>query len=385
MTKEKVKETSFDGRVKASDLQSENLDERIKYLNAFNQFELIGPKSLNKIKKYFGSYKKAWESPTDSFRRAGLKGKVFESLEKRHEIDPDKEIEKLEKYKIKILTREDENYPKLLAEIYDPPEILYYLGSPEAFSEFSLAIVGTRRYTPYGKEVVEYFASELAQMQLTIVSGLALGIDALAHRATVEASGKTIGVLGCGLDQIYPVSNKKLGQDILRSGGAIISEHPLGSPPLKHHFPIRNRIISGLSLGVLVIEADQKSGTLLTANHAIEQNREVFAIPGNVFSARSKGPHFLIKSGAKLVSEPKDIITELEIKDIKEYKETKKVVGDTPDEEKIIKLIAETPMEGDKIIKKMNLPASQINSLLTIMEMKGKIKNLGGGLYTLKR
>jgi len=361
------------------------MNEEIKYLNAFNQFELIGPKTLGRIKKYFGSYKKAWDSPADVFKNAGLKGKVLENLRERHKIDPDKQMERLEKYKIKILTKDDKAYPKLLAEIYDPPEILYYLGSPEAFSEFSLAIVGTRRYTPYGKEVVEYFASDLAQMQLTIVSGLALGIDALAHRATVEAGGITIGVLGCGLDQIYPVCNKKLGQDILKTGGAIVSEYPLGSPPLKHHFPVRNRIISGLSLGVLVIEANEKSGTLLTANHALEQNREVFAVPGNIFSARSRGSHFLIKSGAKLVSEPRDILTELEIKDVKAYKEIKKIIGDTPEEEKIIELISETPMEVDKIIKNMNLGAPEVNSLLTIMEMKGKIKNLGTGLYTLKR
>jgi len=362
------------------------MNNEIKYLNAFNQFELIGPQTLKKIKKYFGSYEKAWQSSAQSFTNAGLKGKVIEYLDKeRKDISPEKEMERLEKYRVKILIKQDKTYPQLLKEIYDPPEILYYLGNSEAFSEFSLAIVGTRRYTAYGKEVVEYFASELAQMQLTIVSGLALGVDALAHRATVEAGGKTIGVLGCGLDQIYPSSNRKLGQDILRSGGAIISEYPLGSPPLKHHFPNRNRIISGLSLGVLVIEANEKSGSLLTANHAIEQNREVFAIPGNIFSVRSEGTHLLIKQGAKLVTKPEDIITELEIKNIKSYKETKKIVADSPEEEKILKLLEEVPQEVNRIIKELGLPVAQINSLLTIMEMKGKIKNLGGGLYALKR
>jgi len=359
----------------------------IKYLNAFNQFELIGSQTLKKIKKYFKTYQKAWEAPAFSFIKAGLKGKIIEELNKgRAKINPDKELEKLEKYGIKILTTVNKKYPSLLKEIYDFPQILYYLGDINTFSKFSLAIVGSRRYTSYGKEITEYFSRELAEMQLTIVSGLALGIDALAHKAAVDAGGKTIAVLGCGLNYIYPPTNRKLAKEILKSGGLILSEYPLGSDPLRHHFPCRNRIISGLSLGVLVIEAAQKSGSLLTANYALEQNREVFAIPGNIFSLKSAGCHQLIKSGAKLVSNPQDILTELEIKNIKEYKETrKKIIPESKEEEIILNFLKEVPQEINHIIKKLDLPVSQINSLLTIMEMKGKIKNLGSGLYSLKR
>ncbi|TRZ80588.1 DNA-protecting protein DprA [bacterium] len=358
----------------------------IKYLNAFNQFELIGSQTLKKIKKYFRTYQKAWEAPAFSFTKAGLKGKIIEELSKeRAKINPDEELKKLEKYGVKILTPTDKKYPCLLKEIYDFPQILYYLGDINAFSKFSLAIVGSRKYTSYGKEIVEYFSRELAEMQLTIVSGLALGIDALAHKAAVDAGGKTIAVLGCGLNYIYPPTNRKLAKEILRSGGLILSEYPLGSGPLRHHFPHRNRIISGLSLGVLVIEAAERSGSLLTANCALEQNREVFAIPGNIFSLKSAGCHQLIKSGAKLVNKPQDILTELEIKNIKEYKETKKVVPESKEEEIVLNLLKEVPREINHIIKKLNLPVSQVNSLLTIMEMKGKIKNLGNGLYSLKR
>jgi DNA processing protein len=358
----------------------------IKYLNAFNQFELIGSQTLKKIKKYFGTCQKAWEAPASSFKKAGLKGKIIEELRKRRvKINPDKELEKLKKYSIEILTPTNKKYPPLLKEIYDFPQILYCLGSIDAFSEFSLAIVGSRKYTSYGKENAEYFSRELAEMRLTIVSGLALGIDALAHKETISAGGKTIAVLGCGLDRIYPSINRKLAKEIVKSGGLILSEYPLGSDPLKHHFPHRNRIISGLSLGVLVIEAAQKSGSLLTANYALEQDREVFAIPGNIFSFKSAGCHQLIKSGAKLVTEPKDILTELEIKNIKEHKETRKVTPESKEEEIILNFIEEVPQEINHIIKKLGLPASQVNSLLTIMEMKGKIKNLGNGLYSLKR
>ncbi len=358
----------------------------IKYLNAFNQFELIGSQTLKKIKKYFKTYQKAWEAPTFSFTKAGLKGKIIEELSKgRAKINPDEELKKLEKYGVRILTPTNKKYPRLLKEIYDFPQILYYLGDVSAFSKFSLAIVGSRKYTSYGKEITEYFSRELAEMQLTIISGLALGIDALAHRAAVDASGRTIAVLGCGLDYIYPPTNRKLAKEILRSGGLILSEYPLGSGPLRHHFPCRNRIISGLSLGVLVIEAAEKSGSLLTANYALEQNREVFAIPGNIFSLKSAGCHQLIKSGAKLVNKPQDILTELEIKNVKEYKEAKKITPDSKEEEIILNFLKEVPREINHIIKKLDLPVSRVNSFLTIMEMKGKIKNLGNGLYSLKR
>ncbi len=362
------------------------MDSDLKFLNAFNKINLIGPQALKKIKALFGSYQKAWKAPAKSFQKAGIKGKLLQNIqEKRPEINPEKEFQLLRKYSVRILTPQTKSYPKLLKEIYNPPQILYYLGNLDALSEFSLAVVGSRRYSAYGKETVDYFTKELAVSGLTIISGLALGIDSLAHKAALEASGKTVGVLACGLDQIYPVSNRQLAKNIIKSGGAILSEYPLGTPPLRHHFPYRNRIISGISLGTLVIEATLKSGSLITANHALEQNREIFAIPGNIFSPRSEGTNHLIKLGAKLVTQPQDILIDLEIKDIKAYKETKQAIGDTKEEKTILSLLKESPLSTDKLVKALSLPVADINAILTIMEMKGQIKNLGGGIYGLKR
>ena len=282
---------------------------------------------------------------------------------------------------IKTISINDGNYPKLLKEIKDAPEILYFRGElkPE---ENCFAVVGTRRCSTYGKEIVLEIAGDLAGTGLTIVSGLAPGIDSLTHQATLERGGRTIAVLGTGIDEksIYPQENLKLAEKIVESGGCLISEYPPGTHGSEFTFPKRNRIISGLSLGVLIIEAKQKSGALITANWAKKQGRKVFAVPGPIHSSNSKGCHYLIKQGAKLVENANDILKELNLP-IKEG--GKEIAGETPEENLILGVLKEEALDADKIIEKTKLSVAKVASALAILEIKGKVRNLGGNIYAI--
>lgn len=362
--------------------------EDIKYWLALSQFYKFGPVKFKKIKNYFPNMAAAFKAPLKEFLRAGIDEKTAEEfIIYKHQVEPDQLLENLNKEKVKGLTIDDAKYPKLLKQIYDPPLLIYYRGQPDAFSDFALAIVGTRKFTGYGQRVTEKIVRELIANGLTIVSGLALGIDALAHATAIDAGGNTIAVLGCGLDQqsIYPAQNRYLSDKIQAHGGIVISEYPLGTMPLKQHFPQRNRLISGLSLGTLVIEAGEKSGSIITAMHALEQNRDVFAIPGNIYSDYSAGTNSLIKLGAKLVSGAKDIIESLNLADAVAYTENKKIIPESAEEELILGKLNYEPIHVDELVRLTKLDASIINSTLTIMEMKGQIKNLGGMQYVLAR
>ena len=298
---------------------------------------------------------------------------------------------------IKTISIQDENYPKLLKEIKEAPEILYYRGDISCtFSgkvqdiENCFAVVGTRRCSDYGKQVALEIAGDLAEAGLIIVSGLAPGIDTTSHWATVERGKKTIAVLGTGLDEksIYPQSNLKLAEEILEKGGCLISEYPPGTPGSKITFPQRNRIISGLSLGVLVVEAKQKSGALITAEWARKQGRKIFAVPGPIHSLNSKGPNYLIKRGAKLVESANDILKELNIGLLKSnFNKPGSLFDKVENEEEnlILKTLAEESLYIDKIIEKTKLPAAKVASTLAILEIKSKIRNLGGNTFVLMR
>jgi DNA processing protein len=283
---------------------------------------------------------------------------------------------------IKKISIENENYPKRLKEIKDPPKVLYCLGEIKN-EEDCFAIVGARKCTNYGKEIAYRIASDLAEAGLTIVSGFAPGIDTMAHRAAIERRKRTIAVLGTGIDEksIYPKSNLKLIDKILENGGAIISEFEPGTHGTKYTFPQRNRIISGLSLGVLVVEARMQSGALITANYAQEQGRKVFAVPGSIFSQASRGCHFLIKNGAKLVESAEDILMELGIR--KKEVGKKEIKGETPEENLILEVLKEGALDVEKIIEKTKLSPSKVASILSILEIEGKIKNLGGNIYAI--
>jgi len=286
---------------------------------------------------------------------------------------------------IKTITIKDKSYPKLLKEIKDAPEILYVRGKILSEDSF-FAVVGTRMASSYGKQIALEIAGELAEAGLTIVSGLAPGIDTFAHTAAVERNKRTIAVLGTGLDEksIYPQSNLKLAQRILETGGCLISEYPSGTPGSKFTFPQRNRIISGLSIGVLIVEAKQKSGALITANWAKKQGRKIFAVPGPVHSLNSKGPHYLIKTGAKLVENANDILKELNL--VLSVSDTDRTVrGENEEENLILEVLKEESLYIDKIIEKTKLSAAEVAGTLAILEIKGKVRNLGGNIYALMR
>lgn len=286
-----------------------------KYFNAFNLIGGIGPIGFKKLISYFGSLDIAWKAGVSELKQAGLNQSIIEQINKqRPKINPDYEMEKLEKEKINLITIQDENYPKLLKEIYAPPAALYVRGCLSPKDELSLGIVGTRRLSSYGQQITPIITSELSKSGITIVSGLAKGIDTIAHKAAIENKGRTIAVLGSGVDKksVYPAINKHLSEQIIQNG-AVVSEFPINTEPLAQNFPQRNRIISGLCLGILVIEAPEKSGAMITAKDALEQNREVFAVPGHILSPNSLGPNNLIKMGAKLVNQASDILEELNI------------------------------------------------------------------------
>lgn len=366
--------------------------EHLKYWIALNHFPKFGPIRFKKLIKYFSSkdsgLANAFKASFNELIKAGIENNIAEEfIATRAEINPDKIIARLEEENIKVITINNENYPKLLAEIYNPPPLLYYKGEIDLKDEFILAVVGTRKYTNYGKQVTEHIVKDLAANNLTIVSGLALGIDALAHLATLEVNGKTIAVLGSGLDKqsLYPSQNRYLADRIIRSNGVIISEFPPGTPPLRHNFPQRNRIISGLSLGTLVTEAGEKSGALITANFALEQNREVFTVPGNIYSPASQGPNKLIKLGAKPVTSAEDIIETLNLTQATSYINNKKIIPESDEEKKIISYLSYEPLHVDELARQTGLDTATTNSTLTIMEMKGMIRNLGGMQYVLAR
>ncbi len=284
------------------------------------------------------------------------------------------------KSEIKKIEVGEENYPLLLKKIPNSPKILYCRGEIKK-DEACLAIVGTRRYSRYGKENAFSLAKHLAMAGITIVSGLARGIDTFAHLGALEAGGRTIAVLGTGLDEksIYPKENLKLAKKILEKGSCLLSEYPTGTPGWKENFPQRNRIISGLSLGVLVIEAKLKSGALITAKWAKIQERKLFALPGSIYSLNSNGPHFLIKKGAKLVENANDILAELKLKPF----EKKEIKGKNPEQSLILKILQNGSLTIDEIIEKTNFPSQKVSTILTLMEIEDKVKNLGGNIYVI--
>lgn len=288
-----------------------------------------------------------------------------------------KEWSLIKKHKAGVISIFDEGYPENLKTIHSPPIILYVKGKIIPEDKFSVALVGSRRATIYGLEVCKRLAGGLASMGIVIVSGLARGIDSAAHRGALEASGRTIAVLGSGLNVIYPAENKRLADEII-SSGALLSEFPMDMAPLKQNFPIRNRVISGLSLGAVIVEAAKQSGALITASFALEQGREVFAVPGKAGASASMGTHGLIKRGAKLVDSVEDIIEELnlELKEInKDAKPQMKLDGA---KKKIYDILSDEPVHIDNIIQRINLPPHEVSRLLLELELEKFIKELPG-------
>ena len=270
------------------------LNEDIKYWVGFNCIHGIGRVRLTQLESYFGSLENAWKASPGELKRAGLDSTALRAIGQwRDKISPEAEMEKLERHGVSVLICSDSGYPSRLKEIYDYPPVLYIRGTLLPEDEWCLAVVGTRRATIYGKQVTGEIVTDLAKSNITVVSGLAKGIDTIAHQSALSAGGRSLAVFACGLDIVYPAENASLARKIIEQG-ALISEYPLGTRPRAENFPRRNRILSGLSLGVLVTEAGETSGAMITARMALEQNREVLAIPGSILSPASRGTNNLI-------------------------------------------------------------------------------------------
>lgn len=299
----------------------------------------------------------------------------------------EKELSLLRSVGGKILTLQDDGYPKRLKDVYDPPPVLYVRGELKKEDELAVAIVGSRKTSPYGRWITEKVGQELARHGVTIVSGMARGIDSVAHKGALLGGGRTIAVLGCGIDVIYPPENRTLFQQIIDQG-AILSEFPMGSPPEAGHFPRRNRIISGLSIGVVIVQAKADSGSLITAGYALEQGRDVFAVPGNVGVEGSLGTNRLIKEGAKLVESSEDILEEILPQWRREKEmipETRSPVQDLTEEEKMLyNLLGETSLHIDEIIRESQFDPGKVSGLLLSLELKGLVCQWPGKSFSRK-
>jgi len=359
----------------------------LEALVSLNMTNEIGSIRMKKLLEYFSSYRKIISASEDVLCRVDGIGRVIaqriSDIAKKHNLLK-KEIELIKKHDIKLLTLDDSDYPLNLKEIYDPPPLLYVKGNLTTDQRLAVAIVGSRRASYYGLTSSEKFAYELASLGLIIVSGMARGIDTHAHRGAIKANGRTIAVLGSGLNCIYPPENKELFQEIARSS-AVISEFSMNTKPLPGNFPRRNRIISGLSLGVLVIEANRNSGALITADFALEQGREVFALPGKIDSSGSFGTHELIKQGAKLITCVEDIVEELNIhlkEIVKEDKEFACLQPNLNEEESLIyNSLSTEPRNIEELFIEHSIPAQKIMSVLLNLEIRHLVKQLPGRMF----
>lgn len=333
------------------------------------------------------SAQEIWQSSYQQLIQRGMDSKTSWALvEKRIKIEPQREAEKLGKFHIQAITLFDPKFPRLLKEITPPAPILYIKGNIDLLNQKAVAIVGTRKATDYGLKAAQDLAKGLSSAGLVIVSGLAFGIDSAAHQSTLENNGKTIAVLGSGLDQISPISNYWLAEQILKKDGAIISQYPLGYPASRFTFPERNQIISGLSLGVIVVEAGLKSGALITARAALEQNREVFCVPGSIYSENSKGCNKFIAQGAHLVTCAEDVSEVLGINKDCGRPTFCKQINDcslTDDEKTLLNLLGQDAVSIDYLAEKTGLPIEKITALLGQMVIDDIVRETGGGEYMI--
>lgn len=358
-----------------------------KYWLGFNIIKGIGPVRLRALRQYFGDLEIAWHASDSELIAAGLDRRTLSNvIQARQTVDLDKLIQKIDRLGASVLTLDDPDYPALLRELPDAPAVLYIKGSLSADDQWAVAFVGTRRSTVYGRDVTCDLVTPLVHAGITIVSGLALGIDAAAHKAALDAGGRTIAVLGCGIDLVYPPDHRKLAAAIMDSG-ALVTEFPPGTPPEGKNFPVRNRIVSGLSLGVVVVEAPESSGALLTADIAAEQGRDVFAVPGNLTSKSSMGANRLIQNGAKLVISADDIMDELNLTrgTIETRTQIRQVAPANPIEAALMGHLTEEPLHIDEICQLSGLPITQVSSNLTLMELKGMVRRVEGMMYMLAR
>ncbi len=357
-----------------------------KYWLGFNLVKGIGPAKIQALLNYFGDLRSAWHAQEEQLHKIGFDKRAIDSFfSTRAEIDLDQCLLDVQAIGVSLITWDSESYPSYLREIDGAPPLLYVHGSIEEIDRWAVAVVGTRRLTSYGRQITQELVTGLVLNGVTIVSGLARGIDAIAHQAALDHGGRTIAVLGSGPDCIYPPENRSLARQIVNGHGAVISEYGLGVQPDAKNFPPRNRIISGLSLGTIVVEAGERSGAGITARFALEQGRDVFAVPGNINSPASFGTNRLIQQGAKLVTAVDDILEELNLAMVLEHSAVQLVLPETEDESAIYTMLSAQPVHIDELSRSTGLSSSVVSSTLTLMELKGMVRQVGGMNYVIAR
>ncbi len=357
----------------------------LRYWLGFNLVRGIGPVRLRALLDHFGDIRAAWDAPADALVHMGLDRRALNNLLlARQQVDLEQVVQRVEAAGVQVLTWESAAYPQLLNQIPDPPPVLFVRGELTPADEWAVALVGTRKPTTYGRETARQLAADLAGHRVTVVSGLARGIDAVAHRAALEAGGRTIAVLGSGVDQIYPPEHRKLAEEII-ANGALVSDYPLGTKPEGINFPPRNRIISGLSLGVVVVEAGAESGALITADFAADQGREVFAVPGNISNPAAAGCNRLLRDGAHVVTEARDILETLHMDSLAAKQEARQLLPADPTEAAILAQLTAEPVHIDDLSRATHLPAATLSSTLVMMELKGMVRQVGTMQYVVAR
>lgn len=359
--------------------------EKQAYWVGFNLVRGIGAVRMKNIVDYYGNLEIAWNAPATGLISAGIPSRVVENfIQIRKSVDLEKVMEKVTSQGVKIYTWDDDDYPKRLKEIPQPPPVLFVKGSINVEDDWAVSVVGTRRVTPYGRQVAAEVARFLAENGVTVVSGLARGVDAIAHQTAVSSGGRTFAVLGSGVDVIYPPEHRKLAEEISRQG-AVISDYPMGTQPESINFPPRNRIIAGLSLATIVVEAGETSGALITAKFAVEQGRDVFAVPGSILTPQSEGTNRLIEDGARPLLRMNEILEVLKLENIPEKQNNRKSLSATPEEKKLLQYLSQEPKHIDEICNLSTLPIQTVSATLTMMELKGLVTHVGGMNYVAAR
>lgn len=361
--------------------QSHAQQSRTGYWVALNRVSGVGPSRLTALLELAGDIESAWRAPIQMLREARFDRATIEALlEARRTLDPAHELERLQRAGVRVFTWDDEDYPEGLRSIDRSPPVLYVRGTLQPSDELAVAIVGTRHASSYGREVAHSLATELGRSGVTVVSGLAMGIDAVAHRAALDAGGRTLAVLGSGVDEIWPAQNRTLGADVMRSG-ALVADYALGTRPEARNFPPRNRIISGLSRAVVIVEAGSRSGALITAQYGAGQGRDVYAVPGNILNAGSAGCNALIRDGAIPLLSVDELLATLQVERVRLQQSARVSVKATPQESALLATLSLEARHMDDIVRAAALPSSAVVGLLTLMEMKGLVRQTAPQFY----
>lgn len=356
-----------------------------RYWVGFNRIVGVGPARLRTLLDAFGDIERAWHASAGALESAGLGPKTIQAIvEGREKIDLDRELARVRESGFSLLTWDDAEYPDRLREVSSPPAVLYVWGELTARDRWAAAVVGTRRPTSYGLAVGRDLSAGLASAGICVVSGLARGVDAAAHKAALEANGRTIAVLGSGLDVIYPAEHRLMAHSIAENG-AVISEYPLGTRPEPGNFPPRNRIISGLSLAVIIVEAGEGSGALITAHFAAEQGREVFSVPGSILSRASRGTNRLIQNGANLLTSVEDVLEALNLDLVARQELASHELPEDVSEREILEALTGDPLHVDDLKTRCGLPISEVTAALAMLELKGRVRQVGGMRYVRVR